>query len=270
MSNSVNIWQCPSCRAPLVQDAQGHTCESGHRYDRAKQGYVNLLLANQKNSRDPGDSASMVGARRDFLSAGHYDFLMDAITQTAMQQLTDELPFILDLGCGEGSYLKALVRKLPGASIYGCDISKCAIKRAATWVQEASFGVASNFNLPVMSDSIDLALCVFAPLNYAELTRVLKGSGVLVRVLPGPDHLAEIKRLLYSTAEQHQIPESPGRNLETCHVRETHTLNANALKLLLEMTPLKWAGSKDAKQQLLKQPETRVTFDFIVQVTAFD
>ena len=48
----------------------GYTCGNGHSFDRAKQGYCNFLLANQKNSREPGDSVEMVDARRAFFKSG--------------------------------------------------------------------------------------------------------------------------------------------------------------------------------------------------------
>ncbi|MBE0772565.1 SAM-dependent methyltransferase, partial [Escherichia coli] len=47
-------------------------CPAGHRFDRARQGYLNLLPVQHKKSLDPGDNAAMVEARRQFLGAGHY------------------------------------------------------------------------------------------------------------------------------------------------------------------------------------------------------
>jgi 23S rRNA (guanine745-N1)-methyltransferase len=63
---------CPICSAPLNAVDNGVACPAGHRFDRARQGYLNLLPVQHKNSRDPGDNQAMVEARRDFLNAGHY------------------------------------------------------------------------------------------------------------------------------------------------------------------------------------------------------
>jgi len=63
---------CPLCSAPLNAVDNGVVCPAGHRFDRARQGYLNLLPVQHKNSRDPGDNQAMVEARRDFLNAGHY------------------------------------------------------------------------------------------------------------------------------------------------------------------------------------------------------
>ncbi|MGB9088706.1 MAG: SAM-dependent methyltransferase, partial [Pseudomonas farsensis] len=63
---------CPLCQAPLAPLDNGVACPAGHRFDRARQGYLNLLPVQHKNSRDPGDNQAMVEARRDFLDGGHY------------------------------------------------------------------------------------------------------------------------------------------------------------------------------------------------------
>ena len=62
---------CPLCSAPLSAVDNGAACPANHRFDRARQGYLNLLPVQHKNSRDPGDNQAMVEARRHFLDAGH-------------------------------------------------------------------------------------------------------------------------------------------------------------------------------------------------------
>jgi 23S rRNA (guanine745-N1)-methyltransferase len=47
---------CPICLAELANTDQGVVCPAGHRFDRARQGYLNLLAVQHKNSRDPGDN----------------------------------------------------------------------------------------------------------------------------------------------------------------------------------------------------------------------
>ena len=58
------MWICPLCRKPLVnENVSSLTCSSGHCYDLAREGYVNLLLVNRKHSQEPGDSKAMIAAR---------------------------------------------------------------------------------------------------------------------------------------------------------------------------------------------------------------
>ncbi len=49
-----------------------YRCAENHQFDCAKEGYVNLLPVQHKRSKDPGDNAEMMQARRQFLDAGHY------------------------------------------------------------------------------------------------------------------------------------------------------------------------------------------------------
>lgn len=95
----------------------------------AKEGYVNLLPVQHKRSRDPGDSAEMMQARRAFLDAGHYQPLRDAIVGQLRERLDEKAAVVLDIGCGEGYYTHAFADALPEITTFGTDVSKVAIKR---------------------------------------------------------------------------------------------------------------------------------------------
>ena len=101
---------CPVCKECLAKDSSSKTykCSNNHSYDIAKEGYVNLLISNQKRSKNLGDSKEMVLARIDFLNRGYYKVLSDKINQIIAEALgnkkNDKIN-ILDLGCGEGYYL---------------------------------------------------------------------------------------------------------------------------------------------------------------------
>ena len=69
---------CPIDASPLMMDGLSLICENGHRFDVARQGYVNLLGPKDKRSKDPGDSKDMVSARAAFLNADFYQPLADA------------------------------------------------------------------------------------------------------------------------------------------------------------------------------------------------
>jgi 23S rRNA (guanine745-N1)-methyltransferase len=57
-----------------------------------------------KRSRDPGDSAEMMQARRAFLDAGHYQPLRETVAQRLNDILPASATAMLDIGCGEGYY----------------------------------------------------------------------------------------------------------------------------------------------------------------------
>lgn len=54
---------CPKCQESLVRDIDYH-CVNNHHFDIAREGYVNLVLANQKHSRNPGDNAESLKSRQ--------------------------------------------------------------------------------------------------------------------------------------------------------------------------------------------------------------
>ncbi|MGN2257420.1 putative RNA methyltransferase [Pseudomonas aeruginosa] len=80
---------CPLCSAALGEVDNGVACPAGHRFDRARQGYLNLLPVQHKKSLDPGDNAAMVEARRQFLGAGHYAPLARRLAELAVERAPD-------------------------------------------------------------------------------------------------------------------------------------------------------------------------------------
>lgn len=183
---------CPVCRSPFTPES-GNTvlaCAAGHSFDAAKQGYFNFLTG--KGTVFEADSADMVAARHDFLAAGHYRPLADALAGLAAPFLAGPAPAVLDAGTGTGHYLRAVLDRVPAAAV-GLDISKFALRRAARLNPEAANLVADVWQpLPVADAAVDVVAVVFAPRNAPEFARVLRPGGRLIVVTPRPGHLAEI------------------------------------------------------------------------------
>jgi 23S rRNA (guanine745-N1)-methyltransferase len=70
--------RCPHCGAALALVDRAVRCETGHSFDVARQGYVDLMPA---GTRPAGDTAEMVAAREAFLGAGHYAAVAEAVAQ---------------------------------------------------------------------------------------------------------------------------------------------------------------------------------------------
>ena len=210
LSASRALLACPLCRGgflPGAADGGGLVCDAGHSFDAAKQGYINLLTG--KGTVFESDSADMVAARHDFLSAGHYRPLADALAEFAAAALTgaggeaageastaegasEAGPAILDAGTGTGHYLRAVLDRVPAAAV-GLDISKFALRRAARLNPGAANLVADIWQpLPVRDAAVDVVMVVFAPRNAAEFARVLRPGGRLIVVTPRPGHLTEV------------------------------------------------------------------------------
>jgi 23S rRNA (guanine745-N1)-methyltransferase len=272
--------RCPICASPLAAGERAFACASGHSFDRARQGYVNLL----RPTRLRGDSAEMLRARRRFLDAGWYAPLADALAEMVGAWLAQESPAIpgaaralVDLGCGEGSYLRSLAQAqastlaAQGWRLYGLDLSRDAIRMAAgraalesrqperqpadqpksavsppsppvavTWVV-----ASARDRLPVADAGVGVLLNIFAPRVAEEFARVVAPGGLLVVVTPLAEHLAEARAALpWLLSPQPDKDDRLRATLEDDFalvearpVRFTLALAADALADLTTMTP---------------------------------
>ena len=192
---------CPICRRPLDQasDPAVATCESGHCFNRAKEGYLNLLHSSKKGD-SMGDPKAAARSRRDFLNKGYYaplrDALVAAVRSLAAERPDDLLP-LLDICCGEGYYTSAL-GQVVGEDAYGFDLSKEMVRLAARR-GNATYFVANMKSVPVPDASFSVATCLFAPFLEDEVVRVVRPGGTLLTVVPGARHLFGLKEVLYDT-----------------------------------------------------------------------
>ena len=178
--------RCPHCAAPLSRGDHRLTCASGHSFDVARQGYVNLL---GRAAPANADTPAMLDARARFLAAGRYAALADAVASALSGALR-----IVEVGAGTGYYLGRALDSLPGAEGLATDVSPAAARRAARAHPRAASIVADTWaGLPLLDDAVDAILCVFAPRNPAEFARVLAPGGRLVVVVPRAHHLGELR-----------------------------------------------------------------------------
>ncbi len=267
-------WTCPKCSELLYLFGCQWRCVNNHTYDCAKEGYVNLLLAQHKKSKEPGDNKDMVNARRQFLSAGHYAPLATAIGTALKAHLTAKSSVhIHDVGCGEGYYLDSLSPLWDNTDtsliLSGNDISKIAIQKAAKRYKNCHFAVASSFQLPLANESLDGVIQVFAPTEANELARVLKTGGLWVNVEPASKHMVELKQALYQSPQPHQLSDINHPNFQLIKdqaVSFSLTLNDEQERLaLLMMTPYYWRVAEGDLPRVLDSMK-QVTADFSLRV----
>ena len=236
---------CPLDGEPLNQSGTCWRCPAGHSFDVARQGYLHLLPVQKKRSLDPGDSKDMVAARRRFLNAGFYQPIAEAVNKAVAPGAADAKPLAcLDAGCGEGYYLRQLAAANTERSLalVGVDISKWATLAAAKQDKRPRWLVGSNANLPVLNGSLDCVLCLFGFPVYSEFARVLKPGGILIQADAGPDHLRELREIIYPSLKPEKppavdVPEGFS-SLDTDTVRYSLALeNQDAIVDLLAMTP---------------------------------
>lgn len=256
---------CPLCHHPLIARAGSLGCSNSHHFDRARQGYYNLLAVQFKRSQEPGDNAAMVEARRRFLDNGHYQPLAARLTQLAapMQAVSSWL----DIGCGEGYYSSRLAAALAGASGYALDISRDAIKRAARRDPGIIWLVASMARLPLADASLDLLISVFSPIDWNEAARVLKPGGRILRLGPGRDHLLELRQQLYAEVRDYQDDKHLQQLPPILAAGDSEKLSfqltldaAESRADLLAMTPHGWRATAANRERIIKDALT-VTID---------
>jgi 23S rRNA (guanine745-N1)-methyltransferase len=205
---------CPIDGAPLTAGAGALRCPHGHSFDLAREGYCNLLAVQHKASRDPGDSKEMVAARRLILDAGLYAGIATQVFELvhALPLAPDRASCIVDAGCGEGYYLDRL-SELAAASpdparleLAGIDISKWAIRAAAKRKAAVTWAVASNRRLPFLPGSVDVILSMFGFPVWEGFKAVQPPGGHVLLADPGPDHLIELRSIIYPSVNRSGPP----------------------------------------------------------------
>ena len=270
---------CPVCDAELALGPRAASCPNGHSFDRARGGYLNLLLSNRKQSTEPGDSPAMMHSRRTFLQGGFYDQMAVAATNAVAGILAGRTEtHVADLGCGEGFFTarlhQALAAGTPSAhTCYGVDISRPGIKMATTYDRAINWVVASLHRSPFQARSLDVVLSMFAPIDAADVRRIVRDEGVLVTVTPGPDHLDALRSIIYTSVKPH--PQTPAlmagdtlfAEAASTRVRYPVVIGSTAqIVNLLAMTPYYWNINRATRTRIEALSRLELTVDAYVTV----
>ena len=267
-----SLFRCPLCGSPLVREEKGLRCPGGHSFDRAGAGYVHLLPANRKHSRQPGDDREMVAARAAFLERGYYAPLLDALHGGAGERLASlPAPVLVDSGCGEGYYTAGLYQALVLAghapAVAGVDLSKYALRRAAKRLPQGEFALASVYRLPLSDSSADLLTNLFSPLAAEEFARVVRPGGWFCYAVPSSRHLWQMKEVLYPRPYENPVKREdyPGffwRGVQPVRASIRLTCAAD-IQALFGMTPYAWKTPREGRERLagLTELDTEIGFD---------
>lgn len=271
------VLACPVCALPLSRDTGRLGCDNGHVFDVAREGYVNLLLAQHRHSKDPGYSKEMIAARRDFFDRGYYESLADGIAAIVSGCLPPSGPaVILDAGCGEGYYLRRMRHHLTAVgqagttTLCGLDISKHGIRVASRRDPEGLYAVAGTFRMPVLPGCVDVLLTHFSPVSAADFRRVVRPGGIVLVGGPGEDHLFSFKELLYDAPARFDpagsLAEPDGFEPLSVHrIRYKLQLRGpGQVANLLAMTPFYWTADQAAQQRLATIEELDTEVDVLL------
>ena len=165
-------FRCPACSGALVQrpphwsngigkPASELACTQGHTVSVAVEGHVHLLPSGRKPRKTAtarGDSDDCIRARRSFFDAGGYASQVRAVAAETLQALAVQPRAggeqnVLDAGCGEGAYLRALEEVSASSAalspqLWGTDLSKLAVRLGAKRQRAAKFAVSKSAGMP--------------------------------------------------------------------------------------------------------------------------
>lgn len=264
---------CPLDGLPMSVQERRVVCENGHSFDVARQGYLNLLPVQQKRSKFPGDSVEMIAARQRFLAAGFYDRVAEQLVEVLRiyHKFNDD-SCLLDAGCGEGFYLEQLSQALVvdniHAGLVGLDISKPAIIAAARRNKNITWLVASNKQPPLMPQSVDVIICMFGFPVFDAFKKILKPEGKLLLVEAGPQHLLELRQIIYADVKQGGLPDLSAAEQQGFELLAENELSYKTAELgqeqiadLLLMTPHLFRATQEGKQRAAELEQIEVTVD---------
>lgn len=265
-----------NCEQILHDDAVSLRCDAGHHFDRAKQGYWNLLQPQDAKSLKPGDCQDAVFARHRWLQRGHASGLVDALRPWCDRQFLGGPAATnlrtLDLGCGEGSFGPLLFGNDPD-TYCGIDLSKQAIKfatarwPAATWVMANADRV-----LPVADNSVARIVSLFGRRPVDEICRSLSPGGICIVAVPGEDDLIELRSRVQATGERRsrwqkivdEMVAAGLRHLEHRLWRQQLDLEPESIADALAMTYRSGRNSRKTRLESIESMPVTVAADLLL------
>lgn len=265
-----SLFQCPICRKTLqVVQQTSMRCNKGHCFDITKRGYINFLT---KPSRSHY-SAALFQARQSIMTeTALFTPILEQIKALLPSTAATDKPLsILDAGTGEGSQLASIIGESTALGI-GIDIAKEGIALAARQYGKQLWLVGDLANAPLANEQFDVILNILSPASYNEFHRLLKGNGLLIKVIPQQHYLQELRKLILGTANSIEYTDHSAalfaRHVELLHripLHYTVAMDQQQLLQLFRMSPLSWHHEHQL-QRFSQISQLEVTIDVQILV----
>ena len=238
--NRADLFRCPLCHGPLSAGETSLRCEKGHDFSISKKGYVDFCPGARAGAYDD----ALFDSRSRFIAGGFYGELIENLRKL-LDKYAPDGP-ILDAGCGEGSFMKAICPDPTTRPCIGLDLSRPGIQRAARGGGGWLCAVGDLSRLPLKDGSMAAILNILSPANYPEFGRVLRPGGAVLKVVPGERYLQEVRALVkdrlrsesYSNERVVRLFEERFDLSDSREICSTYRLTSEQAVDLIAMTPL--------------------------------
>ncbi|MBP3523095.1 MAG: methyltransferase domain-containing protein [Clostridia bacterium] len=225
----VSLLRCPLCGGAFSKTENSLVCARRHTYDIARQGYVNFV----PGQKEMFYRKELFEHRAKVFEAGVFAPVVGRLTEAIDRYAPGESPVLLDAGCGEGYYAKAVC---PGRRMtrIGFDLSRDAVRLAARGPKTAAFFAADLKHIPMRDHTVDVLLDVFTPASYAEFGRVLKTDGVVMKLAPRSGYLRQLRELAGTQLRHAAYDDS---DVERYAHEKMDVLHQEAITYTLDVSP---------------------------------
>ena len=249
------IFKCPFCNENLKNDLSGLVCLNNHHFDFSKKGTLMLYKTHQLK-KDDLYNLDLFESRRKILLNKYY--------QSLHQIFANVIPsssLILDMGSGEGSHTKDLLNECTDCTVIGLDLAKDGIYLSSDYLSLGFLPIIADLSqVPLMDDTVDVILNILSPSNELEMKRLLEKEGMIIKVVPGPEYLIEMRHSFgLEPSEIHDYQFNHFDVVDTLVVYDQFSLDSEAQSLFLSMSPM-------SKHQTSKMDFKTITIDLKVMI----
>jgi 23S rRNA (guanine745-N1)-methyltransferase len=276
VSEIINVFRCPICHSPMkVIDFKSIICSNHHTFDFAKQGYVNMMTRPSNSHYNK----KLFEARQKMIMKGDlYALLHEKISEIIKEHsdVAINSTIMLDAGCGEGSHLQKVLDECNNDAItgIGVDISKEGIIMAAKKYKNSIWLVGDLANTPLADQSGHIILNLLSPANYMGFKRVLAPAGIVIKVVPGPNYLKELREAFFMNKNMQTYDNDDTVSLFKQHfdlvdhskLSYSKELKQAELMNLVQMSPLAWNANKEQMDTFMNQCSSEITVELDILV----
>ncbi|MEZ9538955.1 methyltransferase domain-containing protein [Shewanella sp. 10N.286.51.B8] len=265
--NSILI--CPKCATALHyhQASAGYYCDNKHHIDKNAQGYLSFVTSTK--FKGANESRQQLRSKRFLMAEDLFKPLMDKLSES-FNQLIDgrtELQH-LNFSCADGLYLRHLATSTNvDVSHWGVSEAENALFAASKENTPASLILTPYKKLPFADNSLDIVSLFDVALKGKECLRVLKDSGRLLMLVPGPRHLWQLKQQVYDNLAEKPLQLNLPKQIEVVNTKSisfTGDVSGEQAMTLLEMNHLAWRVNDQLKHQIKSHPVTGLEFDYVL------